>query len=112
MRLLVALAVAVGAWLLLSGGGGNMSADEARSLVADGARLVDVRTPEEFAAGHIEGAVNIPVQELERRMAEVGAKDTPIVLYCRSGKRSSAAARMLEAAGYGQVHDLGSIGRW
>lgn len=92
--------------------GGEVSGSEARRLVADGARLVDVRTPGEFAAGHLPGAVNIPVQELDRRMAELDAKDRPIVLYCRSGNRSGHAARMLEGAGYSQVHDLGAMSRW
>jgi rhodanese-related sulfurtransferase len=92
--------------------GGEVSGSEARRLVAAGARLVDVRTPGEFAAGHLPGAVNIPVQELDRRMAELDAKDRPIVLYCRSGNRSGQAARMLESAGYSQVHDLGAMSRW
>jgi rhodanese-related sulfurtransferase len=91
---------------------GSVSSADARRLVQAGARLVDVRTPQEFASGHIAGAVNIPVQDLGRRMAELDGKERPIVLYCRSGARSSAAARMLKSAGYAQVHDLGSMGRW
>jgi phage shock protein E len=91
---------------------GSVSSSDARRLVQAGARLVDVRTPEEFASGHIPGAVNIPVQDLGRRMTELDGKERPIVLYCRSGARSSAAARVLESAGYAQVHDLGSMGRW
>ena len=83
-----------------------------RRLVEAGARLVDVRTPQEFANGHIPGAVNMPVQDLERRMGELTGKDRPIVLYCRSGARSSSAARMLKSAGYTEVHDLGAMSRW
>ena len=89
-----------------------MKGSDARDLVAKGALLLDVRTPQEFATGHIQGAINIPVQDLDRRMAEVGAKDRPVVVYCRSGQRSARAARMLKAAGHQTVHDLGSIGRW
>jgi len=89
-----------------------VSSSDARRLVEAGARLVDVRTPHEFASGHIPGAVNIPVQDLGRRMTELDGKERPIVLYCRSGARSSTAARMLESAGYAQVHDLGAMGRW
>jgi rhodanese-related sulfurtransferase len=85
---------------------------EARQLVANGARLVDVRTPQEFASAHLPGAVNIPVQELDRRMAELGPKDEPIVLYCRSGSRSAYAARMLHGAGYSAVYDLGAMNAW
>ncbi len=91
---------------------GDVSSADAHRLVETGARLVDVRTPGEFAAGHIAGAVNIPVQELERRMGELEGKDRPIVVYCRSGARSQNAARMLRGAGYTEVHDLGSISRW
>lgn len=83
----------------------------ARELVKNGATLLDVRTPGEFSSGHIEGAKLIPVQELGGRVEEVGPKDKPVVVYCRSGARSSAAAAMLAKAGY-EVHDLGGMGNW
>lgn len=73
--------------------------------------LVDVRTPEEFATGHIAGAVNIPLDTLESRLGEV-PKDTPIVLYCRTGNRSAQAADLLEGAGYSDIRDLGGILDW
>jgi phage shock protein E len=92
--------------------GGDVSSSEARRLVEGGARLVDVRTPEEFAAGHISGAINIPVEDLDRRLGDIEPKDRAIVLYCRSGNRSGRAARMLRSAGYGAVHDLGAMSRW
>jgi rhodanese-related sulfurtransferase len=74
-------------------------------------QLIDVRTPEEFAGGHIPGAVNIPVQEIAGRLAEV-AQDRPVVLYCRSGNRSTQAAQILDAAGYAPVYNLGGIAAW
>lgn len=83
----------------------------ARELVAKGAWLLDVRTPMEFRSGHIQGAVNVPVDELPRRMDEVPA-GRAVVVYCRSGARSARAVRMLEAAGKGPVHDLGPMGAW
>ena len=92
--------------------GGDVSGTEARRLVQAGGRLVDVRTPGEFASGHIDGAVNIPLQELEQRLGELKPLDSPIVLYCRSGNRSGRASRLLKGAGYSAVHDLGSISRW
>jgi rhodanese-related sulfurtransferase len=104
------IAVAIGYFVLTRRG--DTDAGQARQLVASGARLVDVRTPAEFAAGHIPGALNIPVQELEQRMGELEPKHAPIVLYCRSGNRSSSAARALKAAGYAAVHDLGAMSRW
>ena len=45
-------------------------------------------------------------------MAELGPKDTTLIVYCRSGVRSASAKRKLEAAGYAQVHDLGAMSRW
>ena len=92
--------------------GGDTTGARARELVKAGARLVDVRTPGEFAAGHLPGAVNIPVQELDARLAELHPKDGAIVLYCRSGRRSSSAARTLQSAGFMDVHDLGAMSSW
>lgn len=108
--LAVALVLVVGYFMFMKGG--DVTSAEARRLVQAGARLVDVRTPGEFAAGHIEGAVNIPVQELDARMSELQPKDAAVVVYCRSGKRSGNAARMLKSAGFAVVHDLGPMSRW
>lgn len=83
---------------------------DARERVAKGALLLDVRTPEEFQAGHLPGAKNIPVQELDRRMAEL-AKWPSIVVYCRSGARSATAKGMLVRAGH-EVLDIGPIGNY
>jgi phage shock protein E len=91
---------------------GKVSPAAARKLVDDGAKLVDVRTVAEFAGGHIDGAVNVPVQELGGRLGELGDKAAPIVVYCRSGARSGRAKRILMGSGFTTVHDLGSIGRW
>lgn len=82
----------------------------ARALVAAGALLVDVRTPAEFDEGHVEGAVNIPVQELATRLSEV-PRDKEVVVYCRSGGRSANATDILAEAGY-TVHDLGPMSAW
>jgi phage shock protein E len=73
--------------------------------------LIDVRTPEEFASGHLPNAVNISLQDLPARLGEVPA-DEPVVLYCRSGNRSAQAATLLNNAGYTQVLDLGGIIDW
>lgn len=109
--LLVVAVVLVAAYFMFLKGG-DVNGAEARQLVQAGARLVDVRTPGEFAASHIEGAINIPVQELEARMNELQPKDRAVVVYCRSGHRSGNAARMLKSAGFQAVHDLGPISRW
>lgn len=86
-----------------------------RELVAKGAPLIDVRTPEEFAAGHVAGAINIPVNEVPARLPEVArlteGKGKDLVLYCRSGRRSAIAAKVLRAEGY-QVVDVGPMSAW
>ncbi|MHB8878600.1 MAG: rhodanese-like domain-containing protein [Myxococcaceae bacterium] len=84
----------------------------ARKLVSEGAKLVDVRSPAEYADGHIEGAVNIPVDELEARLAELGTKELPVVVYCRSGRRADRAATLLRERGWRQVHNLGPRSYW
>jgi phage shock protein E len=91
---------------------GDVSGAQARQLVRAGARLVDVRTPGEFAAGHLPGAINIPVQELEARVGELRPVDAAVVVYCRSGHRSGNAARLLKSAGFAAVRDLGPMSRW
>ena len=108
--LLVVVALVAGYFMFMKGG--DTSSAEARQLVQTGARLVDVRTPGEFAAGHIPGAINIPVQQLDARMSELKPKDAAVVVYCRSGQRSGSAARLLKSAGFAAVHDLGPMSRW
>lgn len=73
--------------------------------------LVDVRTPQEFAEGHIAGSVNIPLQDLTARMSEI-PKDTNAVIYCRSGNRSGQAMQILANAGYTKIYDLGGVIAW
>lgn len=85
----------------------------AHELVEAGALLLDVRTKDEFSAGHLPNAKNIPVQELEQRMGELGNnQERPVVVYCRSGMRSARAASMLERAGFREVVDLGPMSAW
>lgn len=87
------------------------SPNPAREEVQAGALLLDVRTPAEHAAGHIEGSSNIPVQELDGRLGELGATGRQVVVYCRSGARSAHAARLLRAAGH-EVTDIGPMSAW
>jgi phage shock protein E len=96
--LVVALLLVIGYFLFMKAG--DVSGPEARQLVQAGARLVDVRTPGEFAAGHIPGAINIPLQQLDSRLGELQPMDSAVVVYCRSGHRSGNAARRLKTAGF------------
>lgn len=82
-----------------------------RALVQKGALLVDVRTPDEYASGHVDGALNLPVQELPARLSELGPTSRPVVVYCRSGARSARAAELIRQAGY-QVKDFGPMSAW
>lgn len=102
--------------LALAGALTDISRAELQARQADGAAiaLVDVRTPAEFAAGHIPGAVNIPVDEVAARLDEFRAfGDREIVLYCRSGRRAGQAAEALSAAGIdGLRHLAGDFPAW
>lgn len=73
--------------------------------------LVDVRTPAEYAAGHIPSAINVPYQNIARDLPE-GAEETILVVYCRSGRRSGIAYDTLRAQGYDRIVDFGGIVRW
>ena len=79
------------------------------SALAQGAIVVDVRNPEEYAGGHYLGASNVPLHLLAISPEAIGAKpDQTIILYCVSGMRSANAKRILEAAGYRNVLNAGS----
>ena len=86
----------------------------ARARIAAGAVVIDVRTPGEFAEGHLPQAVNIPVEELATRTGEVAAlaggdKAQPVVVYCASGNRARGAVTMLSAAGHADVVNGGGL---
>ena len=100
----------------VSRAGNRLTPEQAKARLDSGDALtvLDVRTREEFAAGHIPGAVCLPVEELS---AETAAKVLPqadgeILVYCRSGRRSARAARSLAALGYTRVYDFGGILSW
>ncbi len=79
-------------------------------LVQSGALIIDVRTAGEFSGGTIQGAVNIPYDEIAARIGKVEAdKSRSIIVYCRSGARSAAAKKSLEQAGYTQVINGGGF---
>lgn len=70
---------------------------------------IDVRTAQEFDAGHLEGAVNIPYDEIEQNISAISAdKAADIQLYCRSGRRAGIALETLRHMGYGNVTNAGS----
>lgn len=84
------------------------TATEAWGEINTGAIVVDVRSPEEFAAGHIEGAINIPHDKIAERAAEISAdKSKEIVLYCRSGHRAGLAQATLASLGFNHLTNAG-----
>jgi len=69
--------------------------------------ILDVRTPQEFAQGHVPGAVNISHTEIENRLSEIlKGKDEPVVVYCRSGVRAGKALDILKQQGFSDLHHL------
>ena len=89
----------------------RISPKKALELQGSGASIVDVRKPSEYYAGHIKGAVNIPLGNISKATKRIN-KDTDVIVYCLSGARSGSAVRQLKSMGYTKVYDLGSIGRW
>lgn len=80
-----------------------------KQLAKDGALILDVRTKEEFDAGHIDGALNIPVQVIENHLDEIKNYNKQVIAYCRSGRRSGNATNILNAAGIKTVNGGGFV---
>lgn len=83
-------------------------ADYKKALSDDNVILIDVRTPQEYASSHIEGAINVNVfdKNFAQTIQEKASKDQQVMVYCRSGKRSARATNMLKQMGYPVVYDL------
>jgi phage shock protein E len=89
-----------------------VSAEKARQLLAEGALLIDVRSPEEYAGGHLPGAINLPVGALRTELPHrVADRNQILLLHCLSGGRSGMAVQQLKRMGYVHVFNLGSYGR-
>ena len=100
-------------WLMMLFGccaPGGCNNAPAKIVMPDGAVLLDVRSAEEFAQGHIPWAVNIPHDLISEKIAgAVPVKNTPLYIYCRSGRRVKIAMETLRKLGYEQLHNLGGI---
>jgi len=92
----------------------KISADEAKAMIDAGNVIVlDVRTQEEYDAGHIAEAIRLESADFETEAATVlPDKDATILVYCRSGNRSKTASKMLLELGYTNVYDFGGINDW
>lgn len=83
-------------------------ADHAWRQIRLGAKIIDVRTPSEFASGHLAQATNIPLNVLDQSLAQL-KKDEPVVLYCQSGRRAEIAKHYLHSLGYRTVINGGGL---
>ncbi len=112
IALLLAIALAASAFAQSS----LISPKAAKELLASGkdVLLLDVRTQEEFLEGHIAGSILLPYDQITAKSAAqiIGSKDRTVIVYCRTGRRSAAAAASLVALGYKKVLDLGGIQAW
>lgn len=122
MKHIMLLAI-LGAALLLTGCIGGqvkaayrrVSAEEAQQIMKNesGYQIVDVRTPEEYASGHIPNAICIPNESIGKQPpTELSDKKQLLLIYCRSGRRSKEAANKLVELGYENVVDFGGIVDW
>ena len=121
-RVIIAVSVALMLIPLLVGCSGNnksayeqITPAEAKAIMdsREGYIILDVRTPEEFATGHIAGAILIPDYEIgEKAESILTDKDQLILVYCRSGRRSKNAASELATLGYTNIKEFGGIIDW
>lgn len=109
--------------LLLTGCGGNpadgsyqqISQEKAKEMMdTQGVVILDVREQDEYDSGHIPGAVLLPVGSIDEEFATVviPEKDTTVLIYCRSGRRSKTASSALAGLGYTNIYEFGGINTW
>jgi rhodanese-related sulfurtransferase len=118
--MLIAVALLSGSmlmWPAIAGnaGAGSLNANEAVQLInREKAVVVDVCGADEFKAGHVAGAKNLPLDELESKLVGVVKnKATPVILVCASGARSKRAVAVAKKLGYENAHSLsGGLGAW
>ncbi len=115
---LIFLVLASGVMLLLpalKGAGGGLSATQAVQLInREKALVIDVCEPAEFAAGHVGGARNIPLAQLQERLPQVAKnKAVPVIMVCTKGGRAARAAGIAKGLGYDKAHTLsGGLSAW
>ena len=90
----------------------SLSDEAAREYLRQGAKVIDVRSVEEYRERHLPNTLNIPLDEMEQRIdKELPEKSTVLLLHCLSGGRSGAGAQLLKRLGYSKVFNLGSFSR-
>lgn len=90
----------------------EISVDDLEPLLRAGARLIDVREPDEYAAGHVPGARLVPLGEVPARVADCVGEGGPTYLVCRSGARSASACEHLASLGHQVINVAGGTMAW
>lgn len=109
IKRLTALALLIAGIVFATGVLATEREEQAWEWIDSGAVVIDVRTPQEFNGGHLDNAVNIPVEDLSRADLSFVDKGDHIVVYCRSGNRSGNAKQILLTKGYKHVHNGGGL---
>jgi phage shock protein E len=106
-QLFYVLLVVLTIWLIapvMAGGGDPEAAREAWPMIEAGALVIDVRSPEEFAGGHLEGAINIQWQDSDAIARAIGInRQRQVVMYCRSGNRAGKSITRMKSLGYNNI---------
>lgn len=92
---------------LFSGADINAGVEEFKNT--KGAKLIDVRTPEEYKMGYIENSINIPLDRVEMIKNKIKDVNTPLFVHCQSGQRSAHATKLFKQMGYINVKNIGGI---
>lgn len=109
---LSAAVLALVVWKRIASRLGPEEQEAIRAALAKGALVLDVRTPAEFAQGHLDGATNIPLEQLMHDPGAVGKRSRPVVVYCHSGSRSRVAVSLLQQKGHKRALDLRVMRNW
>ena len=111
---LILVVLAIGGFMLLPNAEDtpSLTLSSIESDLAQGAKLIDVRTPEEYATGHAPGSVNLPLDSIFAGTKPSDDTSTKVYVYCRSGNRSAQAAQKLRDLGFASITDIGGLTDW
>jgi len=92
----------------------TITSDEAYNMISENQDIIilDVRSDYEYESGHIEGAINVPLDEIETFKDITDDKDVKVLVYCASGNRSKSASEKLVKLGYTEIYNFGGLDNW